>query len=54
MTDNRSTRELPLEHDEFHSSLEVDDTSGWRIFIVPALMLIFVIGAVVFTIFYGA
>lgn len=49
MTDEKSTGEMPFEHDEFHSSLEVDDTSGWRVFIVPALMIIFVIGALLFT-----
>ena len=36
-----------IEHDEFHSSLEVDDTSGWRIFIVPGLAILFLLGAVI-------
>ncbi|HEY0012172.1 MAG TPA: hypothetical protein VGB79_04885 [Allosphingosinicella sp.] len=36
-----------IEHDEFHSSLEMDDTSGWRIFIVPGLAIAFLIGAVI-------
>lgn len=35
-----------IEHDEFHSSLEVDDTSGWRVFIVPGLAILFLIGAI--------
>jgi hypothetical protein len=35
-----------IEHDEFHSALEVDDTSGWRVFIVPGLAILFLIGAV--------
>ena len=42
-----------FEHDEFHSSLEVDDTTGWRVYIVPALAGLFVIGALLITIFYG-
>lgn len=47
MTDNRtSDQTLPFEHDEFHSSLEVDDSSGWRVFLVPGLALLFVIGAI--------
>lgn len=36
-----------IEHDEFHSALEVDDTSGWRIFIVPGLAILFLLGAVI-------
>jgi hypothetical protein len=35
-----------IEHDEYHSSLEVDDSSGWRVFIVPALAILFLIGAI--------
>jgi hypothetical protein len=47
MTDNRTTTaEAPLEHDEYHSSLEVDDTSGWRVFLVPGLALLFVVGMI--------
>ena len=33
------------EHDEYHSSLEVDDTSGWRVFLVPGLLLLFLVAA---------
>ena len=33
------------EHDEYHSSLEVDDTSGWRVFLVPGLAILFLIAA---------
>lgn len=40
------TNEAEIEHDEFHSSLEVDDTSGWRVFIVPGLAILFLIGAI--------
>jgi hypothetical protein len=36
-----------IEHDEFHSTLEMDDSSGWRVFIVPGLAILFLIGAVV-------
>ena len=43
-----------FEHDEFHSSLEVDDTTGWRVYVVPALAALFVIGALLIMIFYGA
>ena len=39
--------EAEIEHDEFHSALEVDDTSGWRIFIVPGLAIVFLIGALI-------
>jgi len=33
------------DHDEYHSSLEVDDTSGWKVFIVPGLLILFLIAA---------
>ncbi len=47
MTDNRMTSEMPsLEHDEFHSSLEIDDTRGWRVFLVPGLALLLVVGMI--------
>ena len=47
MTDNRMTHEMPsLEHDEYHSSLEVDDSSGWRVFLVPGLALLFALGMI--------
>ena len=52
MTDERSTETPELEHDEFHSSLEVDDSSGWRVFIVPGVLLLFLIGAVLFIVLY--
>jgi hypothetical protein len=38
--------EAEIEHDEYHSALEVDDTSGWRVFIVPGLAILFLVGAV--------
>lgn len=38
--------EAEIEHDEFHSSLEVDDTSGWRVFIVPGIAVLFLLGAI--------
>ena len=54
MADRTFTTETPpLEHDEYHSALEVDDTSGWRVFIVPGLMIAFLIGALLFTFLYG-
>ena len=46
-TDNRPDLDEPLD-DEFHSSLEIDDSSGWRVFIVPGLLLLFVLGAILF------
>ena len=52
MTDTR-TPETELEHDEFHSSLEIDDTSGWRVFIVPGLLLLFLVGALSFFLLYS-
>ena len=51
MTDNR-TSDMPFEHDEYHSALEVDDSSGWRVFIVPALMGLFFIGVILFIFLY--
>lgn len=45
--------EAEFEHDEYHSSLEMDDTSGWRVFIVPALAALFVIGALAILVLYG-
>lgn len=46
-TDGSTTPEEPLD-DEFHSSLEIDDSSGWRVFIVPGVLLLFVLGAILF------
>ncbi len=51
MTDNR-TSDMPLEHDEYHSALEVDDSSGWRVYIVPVLMGLFFIGVILFILLY--
>jgi hypothetical protein len=51
MTDDRSDRTDPLDEpldDEFHSTLEVDDSSGWRVFIVPGVLLVLVLGAILF------
>jgi hypothetical protein len=46
MTDNRSSDDIAaMEHDEYHSSLEMDDSSGWRVFLVPGTALLFVVGA---------
>ena len=50
MTDDRTdgtTPDEPLD-DEFHSTLEIDDSSGWRVFIVPGVLLLFVLGAILF------
>ena len=52
MTDDRTDQSTtpedePLD-DEFHSSLEIDDSSGWRVFIVPGVLLLFVLGAILF------
>ena len=47
MTDNRSSDDIAaMEHDEYHSSLEMDDSSGWRVFLVPGVALLFVLGAI--------
>jgi hypothetical protein len=47
MTDDRPTDDIAaMEHDEYHSALEIDDTSGWRVFLVPGLALLFVLGAI--------
>ena len=47
MTDNRSNDDIAaMEHDEYHSALEVDDTSGWKVFLVPGTALLFVVGAI--------
>ena len=51
MTDDRNEGTTPQDEpldDEFHSSLEVDDSSGWRVFIVPGVLLLFVLGAILF------
>ena len=48
MTDDRTDpQDEPLD-DEFHSTLEIDDSSGWRVFIVPGILLLFVLGAILF------
>ena len=52
MTDNRTSPEMAaLEHDEFHSSLEVDDSSGWRVFIVPGIALVLALGMILAFVF---
>ncbi|MGF1550736.1 MAG: hypothetical protein ACFBQW_09480 [Sphingomonadaceae bacterium] len=44
MTDERSRDEEPeFEHDEYHSALEIDDTTGWRPFIVIGLIILFLV-----------
>jgi hypothetical protein len=51
MTDDRTDDTIPQDEpldDEFHSTLEIDDSSGWRVFIVPGLLLLFVLGAILF------
>lgn len=52
MTDERQTEIPPEEHDEYHSSLEMDDSSGWRVFIVPVVLILLVIGMVAFFFLY--
>lgn len=43
---NRPTSEAATnEHNEYHSRLEFDDSTGWHIYIVPGLLLAFLIGA---------
>lgn len=58
MTDQRSAAgggpETDLEHDEYHSSLELDDTSGWRVFIVPGLAILFMVAAIAFFLIYSS
>jgi hypothetical protein len=54
MTDERPAQTDPQEEpldDEFHSTLEIDDSSGWRVFIVPGILLLFVLGAILFIVF---
>ena len=46
-TDGSTAPDEPLD-DEFHSTLEIDDSSGWRVFIVPGVLLLFVLGAILF------
>ena len=52
MTDQRPPEMSAEEHDEYHSALEVDDTSGWRVFIVPIILLVIVIGMIGFFFLY--
>lgn len=52
MTDNRTSQDMPpLEHDEFHSSLEIDDSQGWRVFLVPGIALLLALGAILSLVF---
>jgi hypothetical protein len=57
MSDDRqsSNPQDPFEglDDEYHSNLELDDSSGWRVFIVPGLLVLFLIGAIALTFFHG-
>jgi hypothetical protein len=43
---SRSTETAPIEHNEYHSSLEFDDTTGWHVYVVPAAMLLTLVGAI--------
>jgi hypothetical protein len=57
MTDDRTTGTNPSgngpeEDHDYHSQLEIDDTSGWRVFIVPGALLLFVIGGLLFIFLY--
>ena len=48
MTDSRWKSDTPaVEENEFHSLLEVDDSTGWRPYIIPAIGLLLAVGAVV-------
>ncbi|HWH23081.1 MAG TPA: hypothetical protein VNT25_07330 [Allosphingosinicella sp.] len=42
---NRQISEAPEDH-EYHSRLEFDDSTGWHVYIVPALMLLAMLGVV--------
>ena len=44
--DRRSTEALPTDHNEYHSRLEFDDSTGWHIYIVPGLLLALLLGAI--------
>lgn len=52
MTDQRPP-EAELEHDEYHSSLEIDDSSGWRVMIIPIVLILLVIGMIAFFFIYS-
>lgn len=53
MTDPREPDIPPEEHDEYHSSLEVDDSSGWRVLIIPIVLIVLVIGMIAFFFVYS-
>lgn len=63
MTDDRQTQttgptgdpENPYEglDDEYHSTIEFDDSSGWRPFLVPGILVLFLIGALALTFMGG-
>jgi hypothetical protein len=54
MSDDRRTDDAAVDEDAhgYHSALEMDDSSGWRAWIVPVAMLIVVIGGVAFLFLY--
>lgn len=54
MADDRSSDQAPPPEadEEFHSSLEIDDTSGWRVFIVPGLALLAALGMIIAFVVY--
>ena len=43
--DRPTSKPTPFEHNEYHSRLEFDDSTGWHIYIVPGLLLALLIGA---------
>jgi hypothetical protein len=40
--------------DEYHSTIEFDDSSGWRPFLVPGILVLFLIGALALTFMSGS
>jgi hypothetical protein len=44
--DRQPSEAMPADHNEYHSRLEFDDSTGWHIFIVPGLLLVLLIGAI--------
>lgn len=52
MSDRRKSDLPPEEHDEYHSALEVDDSSGWRVMVIPVLLIVLVIGMIAAFIIY--
>lgn len=44
--DRQANEGTSANHNEYHSRLEFDDSTGWHIYIVPSFLLVLLISAI--------